>query len=261
MNSGSKVKKLFWPLLQKQALHTAHCLHATSILEYEDIRRMGFRQPVCLVPNGIDLPEKTATLEEKRKEILYLGRLHPTKGLDNLLNAWSKLEREFSTWCLIIAGPDASYGKGDQYALYLKDLVRKLNLKHVRFPGALYGEAKYQAYRAASLFVLPTRSENFGMSVAEALASGTPTIVTKGAPWKDLESHGAGWWIPIGVEPLTDCLRAAMRLNALQLFEMGGVGRVWMGKDFSWNDIGLRMLEAYQWLTMETARPGHVILD
>jgi glycosyltransferase involved in cell wall biosynthesis len=109
----------------------------------------------------------------------------------------------------------------------LRALAMALGLTRVSVEGPIYGDAKTTAYRDADVFVLPTLNENFGLTVAEALAAGTPAISTKGAPWNGLESEGCGWWIDHGVEPLAEALARAMALPREALKEMGDKGREW----------------------------------
>ncbi len=242
-SSGSKLKGLFWLLVQKAALTATTCFHATAQSEYEDIRRMGFRQPVCIIPNGIDISPAGQAPSSDERILLFLGRIHPVKGLDNLLRAWQVCEPSFSEWRLRIAGPD-----NDGYLPKMQALAEELRLKNVAFCGPLYGEAKHAAYREADIFVLPTHSENFGMTVAEALAVGTPAIVTRGAPWSGLGPHRAGWWIDVGVDPLVACLEEAMSRSRSELMGMGQSGQEWMKEEFSWVGIARKMLETYHWL-------------
>jgi len=124
----------------------------------------------------------------------------------------------------------------------------------------LFGEEKLRAYQAASLFVVSTHSENFGMTVAEALAAGTPAIVSKGAPWRGLETEGAGWWIDIGVDPLIACLEKALRCSSSELEAMGQRGRTWMERDFSWPRIGQMMGQTYRWILQGGTPPAWVRL-
>ena len=261
MQSGSKAKWIMWPLYQKKALKIANCIHATCEEEYADIRRLGFHQPVCILPNGVDLPDASMIKTEREQSVLYFGRLHPVKGIDRLLKAWAKLETSFQNWRLKIAGPDKGYHGGTKYSDELRRLAGDLNLKNVDFIGPQYGDAKFVTYGGASIYVLPTNSENFGLTVAEALASGTPAIVTKGAPWQGLESNKAGWWIDIGVEPLFKSLEKAMSLSSQELQSMGMNGRHWMEMDFGWKGIGQRMLETYQWLCNNGENPQHVRMN
>lgn len=246
-------KKIFWHLLQAPALREAACFHATAESEYDDIRRLGFRQPVAIIPNGIDIPEGIAERSRNSRTLLFLGRIHQKKGLDMLLPAWAAVQGRFPEWHLKIVGPDDG-----GYLRRMRQLADKLGLKRVDFTGALLGEAKWQAYRDADLFVLPTYSENFGLSVAEALASGIPAIVTKGAPWCDLEDRGVGWWIDISVSALVASLDRALSRPRTELDAMGTRGREWMKADFSWKRVCETMRQTYSWVRQGGAPPPWV---
>jgi len=143
----------------------------------------------------------------------------------------------------------------------MKALASKWKLKRVHFVGPLYGDAKLSAYRDAELFVLPSHSENFAVTVAEALAAGTPAIVTKGAPWSGLDTHRAGWWINVGVDSLVSALERAMAESPDELGQRGRVGREWMIQDFSWATIGIRMDQTYRWLIDGGKTPSWVKKD
>ncbi len=232
------------------------CFHATAQSEYEDIRRMGFLQPVAIIPNGIDVPPLQEKAGGGLRTLLFLGRIHPKKGLDMLLPAWRAVQSRFQDWRLRIVGQDNG-GYLDQ----MRSLATELGLERIEFSGPLYGHDKWRVYGEADLFVLPTYSENFGMAVAEALSAGTPTIVTRGAPWHDLESYGAGWWIEIGLDPLVACLETAMSLSPRDLAAMGQRGRDWMVREYSWSRIGWQMAETYRWMLQGGERPAWVIED
>lgn len=260
MNYGSWTKAVFWPVLQRPALRHADCFHATSEAEYEDIRRLGFDQPVAVIPNGIDLPpNEDKAVASAQRTLLFLGRIHKTKGLDLLLRAWAELQVDFPDWYLLIVGSDEGYHGSSGYLAELRQTTVDLGLARVTFAGELHGSKKRAAYRRAELFVLPTHSENFGIAVAEALAAGIPAVVTRGAPWQGLIEYGAGWWIDISVEALIVGLRGAMSLDPLTLETMGQNGREWARKDFAWDGIGRMMSDTYRWLVGELAeRPEWV---
>jgi glycosyltransferase involved in cell wall biosynthesis len=257
MATGSRVKLLFWPLVQRPALTSVSCFHATALSEYEDIRRLGFKQPVAVIPNGIDVPvEKSNIASSTRKTLLFLGRIHPEKGIDNLIRAWNCVYQRFPQWRLNIVGPNHG-----GYLEKMQNLSQRLGVERCTFSPPLYGAEKFDAYREAELFVLPSPSENFGNTIAEALSVGTPVITTKGAPWAELETKQAGWWIEIGVEPLVSCLNSAFSKSSNELNEMGTRGRAWMIQDFKWRDISHDMDSTYRWLLAGAAKPRCVIAE
>jgi glycosyltransferase involved in cell wall biosynthesis len=237
-------KRIFWRTLQSETITKAVCLHATAEAEYDEIRRFGLTAPVAVIPNGIDIPPvaRSAPRSDKRK-LLFLGRVHPVKGVDHLLRAWRNVQEQFGDWELHIVGPDEG-GHGR----LMQDLSRQLGAERVLFAGPLYGDEKSQMYRAADLLVLPSRSENFGNVVAEALAHGVPAIVSKAAPWEALTQLGCGWWHDIGEGPLTEALRTALALSPTKLRGMGSCGRAFAERDLSWSRIGEMMHLTYQWV-------------
>ncbi len=247
-------KRLMWWAGQGEAVKASHCFHATSSDELRYIRERGFRQPVAVIPNGIDIdPPGVERERPERRRLLFLGRIHPVKGVDLLLEAWRELQDETPEWELRIVGPD-SEGYQSQY----EQLTARLGTERVRFDGPVYGADKANAFRQADLYVLPTHTENFGITVAEALAQGVPAIVTRGAPWEGLETNECGWWIEIGKGPLVECLRQALRLSRERLAVKGERGREWMKRDFGWPRIGRMMRETYTWLLGGGAPPEHV---
>lgn len=254
-SSGSLIKRAFWPLAQRPALTKTTCFHATAYSEYESIRGLGFRQPVAIIPNGVDIPPWGERRHDQKRTLLFLGRIHPVKGVDFLLRAWGAVQDRFPDWSLRIVGNDASFHAPSGYLSEMRQLSASLGLVRVEFSGVLYGEAKWQAYREADLFVLPTHSENFGISVAEALAAGTPAVVSRGAPWAGLLTEGAGKWIDIGLDPLVAALEEMLSRSQPELIAMGRRGRAWMQRDFSWHIIGRQMADVYEWILGDAASP------
>lgn len=253
LSRSKRVKQVLWPL-QRRALSGADLLHATCEEELSEIRAMGFTTPVAVVPNGIDLPVvQKRVMTSSRRTLLYLGRIHPIKGLDRLLEAWQRLHAEHPEWELKIVG------QGEQaHVREVVSMATSLALHRVSFPGPVYGEDKSKAYFDADLFVLPTHSENFGMVVAEALAHGCPAVVSQGAPWHGLERERCGWWVPNDAESLTQTLDSAMRLSTDALAEMGMRGRAWMQRDYSWTSVAERMESAYSWILTGGVAPSCV---
>jgi glycosyltransferase involved in cell wall biosynthesis len=251
-------KQVFWRLLQGSAIRDAACFHATSEQEYEEIRAFGLVVPVAIIPNGVDIPEFAARSEAASitdRVVLSLGRLHPKKGLDTLVRAWAQIERDHPGWRLRIVGPDEA-----GYAHELAGLISSLGIRRAAIEGPVYGDAKWQTYRAADLFVLPSLNENFGLTVAEALATGIPVIATKGTPWSGLTAEGCGWWVDHGVDALASALDRAMAMPRTASDAMGMKGRAWMTRDFSWDRVGREMLDMYRWVkeNRETRIPHSV---
>ena len=255
MNSGLRyLKKIFWSFIQKPALSATTCFHATSMTEYYDIRMQGFTQPVAIIPNGIDIPPYEKLIKGPLKTVLFLGRIHPIKGLDMLLPAWKVLQDRHPDWTLRILGPDH---RG--YLGKMKTLARELDLTRVEFLEPVTGVEKAKELAGADLFILPSYSENFAISVAEALASGLPAIVTKGAPWDGLVRHRAGWHIDIGSNALIEAFDLAMNLSRGELEQMGLRGRQWMIDEFAWERIAYQMTETYAWILGARDMPEWVI--
>jgi glycosyltransferase involved in cell wall biosynthesis len=251
-------KRAMWWLGQRRTLERTACFHATSEAEYVSVREAGLRAPVAIVPNGIDLPAAVARRAEgaRPRRLLFLGRVHPKKGVDTLLDAWARVARRFPDWELSVVGP----GEGT-YGDEMRRRAELLGSPRVRFHEGAYGDDKWRTMAEAQLFVLPTRAENFGIAVAEALASSLPAIVTKGAPWGGLAAERCGWWIEQGVDALAAALEYALALPAEELLAMGERGRAWMSRDFSWRAIGETMARTYEWTVRGGPAPAWVRVD
>lgn len=246
-----------WWLYQRRDLSCATLLAATSEQEVRDIRRWVPKKNVALVPNGVEIPASSA--EPRRgagnqpRKIVFLGRIHPVKGLKNLVEAWHLVRP--AGWHCILAGPDEA---GHQTELGA--LLRQRNLASVfEFPGMIEGERKWALLREADVFVLPSFTENFGVAAAEALACAVPVITTKGTPWKDLVDHRCGWWVAIGAEPLAAALREATSLSDPQRYKMGQRGLRLVEEKYSWPQIGANMKAVYDWVLGGGAKPACVI--
>lgn len=272
LKKGWLKKKIFRWLLQNQVLRRADMFHATSEKEYEEIRAAGYKQPVAIVPIGMEVPEirlrsKVDGGEGRLHRVAFFGRLHKVKAVDRLVQAWEIITKEpdhhcqhqlstsFHDWELVIAGPDCgARGELEQY-------IADHKIPQVRFVGEINGAAKYDFLSAADLYVLPSFTENFGITVAEALACCTPAIVSKGTPWHGVEDNHCGWWVENTPEVLAETLRKAMLLSGEDRSVMGESGKEWIRRDFSWGGIGAKMKAAYEWLLNDGERPEYVKID
>lgn len=249
MNYKSHIKQPLWHLLQKPALDRCDCYHATAAQEYDDIRRAGLSGPVAIIPNGVYIPKLSNDLA-KKKQLVFLSRIDPKKGLDMLLPAWTNLAETYPDWELYIAGPLTT-----EYAHEIRDLSRTLRAPRVHFTGEVLGNHKSQLLSESAVFVLPTYSENFGIAVAEALAHGTPVITTTETPWREVTDTHSGWCIEPDQTQLESVLREAMDTPLFRLNEMGQNGRKWMEASFGWERIASMMLATYNWLLTGSDKP------
>lgn len=228
-------------MFQDATLAQATILHATTETEAEEFQTFGLKSPIAVVPLGIHVTAVPLTLREPFRRVLSLGRFHPKKGLDRLIEAWSRLEDKYPDWLLDLVGPD----EGGHMA-ELQKLAEKLCLRRVTIRPPLHGSERDACMAAAELFVLPTRSENFALTVPESLMMATPVIATKGAPWPGLVQEHCGWWIEQGVEPLVAALEEAMHLTDEERHILGQRGRAWMLRDYAWASVTDKMLNVYQ---------------
>jgi glycosyltransferase involved in cell wall biosynthesis len=225
MAHGRWKKRLAWSLYQHRDLQSATAFHVTSELEADEVRSLGFRQPIAVIPNGFDFPIQLPTKQKsEERHAIFLSRLHPKKGLTTLVRAWSAASMP-SNWRLTIAGPD-----------------------EVIFSGALDDSAKWQAYVNADLFVLPSYNENFGIVIAEAMAAGLPVVTTTGTPWSVLNERGYGWWVEPNVEMFAKSLREAASTSPDVLHDMGQRARDYVQKTFSWSETANKMITFYDQL-------------
>lgn len=239
-----KVALLLW---QRRLVSGAALIHATSHQECASIRAAGFRNPVCVVPNGIALPADVAGVAAPRsadapRRCVFLSRIHPKKGLPLLVKAWARVRP--AGWTLDIAGntEDAAH-EAD-----VRRLAASLGIDSIRFLGEQRGQRKWDLLQQADLFVLPSYSENFGIVVAEALACGVPVIATTGTPWSVLAEQGLGWWVAADEEAIAAALAAAVSEPAEALAARGRRGRQHALGHYGWDQLGRRMAAGYDWV-------------
>lgn len=240
MEYKSWKKKLAWRIYQKRDLQTTQGIHATATSEAHNLKKYKGEVPVYNIPWGIDLPPIMEKQKVDKKRILFLSRIQEKKGLRNLILAWSKINNP--EWEIIIAGPNENNHQQE-----LEQFIRKMELDHFfNFVGEVKGDHKDKLYRSADIFILPTFSENFGLVIGEALSYGIPVITTKGAPWELIEKYNAGYWIDIGVEPLTEALTNLMHTSPNQRHLMGQNGRRLIEEQYSWSNTTGKMINLYE---------------
>lgn len=245
-------KRLFWHLLQGPAYRHAAAWHANSAAEQADIAGFGVKAPVRTIPIGVDLPAALARHDpaKPRRTLLFLSRVHPHKNVRLLIGVWARLAQRHRDWDLVIAGSGEA-----RHVEEIVSFAGQIPNARISFTGPVGPELKSELLRDADLFVLPSRSEGFGIAVSEALAAGVPAVVTRGVPWHRLEPMGCGWWIEESAAALEAALSQAMTLSASERQAMGLNGRTWMKREFGWPAIAERMLDLYREVSDPRADP------
>ena len=247
-------KVLPWWLYQRSALRHANLLHATTDLEARWIRDLGFRLPIAEVPLGTDFSAGGPPLAARPHSVLFVGRIYPVKGLDLLLRAWATLAPALrDEWRLVLVGPDQAGHRAELLALAqtlgLNTQVAALDsarAAEVTFTGPLYGKDKVAAYHAAQLLVLPSHTENFGVIIPDALASGMPAIASAATPWVILAERGCGAQFELTPESLAATLTRFLSLTDAERQAMGERGQALVRERYTWPAIGHALESAYQ---------------
>jgi poly(glycerol-phosphate) alpha-glucosyltransferase len=273
LQNASWKKRIAALLYENEHLRDAACLRALCEAEAQSIRAYGMRNSVCIIPNGVDLPELVETsrlgaesllfqtVAQDRKILLYLGRLHPKKNVANLIRAWKQSLNSHPSarenWVLAIAGWDQV-----GYERELKTLTSDYGLMaSVRFLGPLFGQEKDAAYRACDAFILPSLSEGLPMTVLEAWAYAKPVLMT--AECNLPEGFAAGVAVQIGTSPaeIAAGLKKLTEMSDSDRTAMGGRGRTLVATKFSWPRIGEEMRSVYEWVLGGGTPPEAVRVD
>ena len=256
----SKYKKYFFKNIfrQNELLKKCDGFHATSIKEKNEIRILGYKQPIAIISNGINMPSQyKKSFNKNRTKFLYLGRIHPIKGLDLLIKVWKKIDNENAS--LDICGFKKNYEDLNYYKS-LKKLTKKLGIKNITFSDEVSGEDKKQKFIENDVFILPSKSENFGLVIAEAMSYGLPVITSEHTPWKFLEEKKCGWVVKLNEKSLLSTINVAKGLNPIDLKEMGYRGRLLVKNKYNWNKLNAKYSEYYNWLNTGGNNPEFVDL-
>lgn len=256
-------KKAYAALLERAHVRHATCLHALTVAEAGQYREFGGRGPIAIVPNAVEIPEGRSPemfLESfpglrGRRLVLFLGRLHPKKGLDLLAEAWLRVGSQHPDAVLVLAGPDS---EGTQAKLEAR-LGSEIAAGRVVLTGMLSGPMKWSALAAAEYFVLPSFSEGLSMSVLEAMGAGVPVLITHACHMPEVTAVGAGWEIEAAAEPLTGALDHVLTLSAEQNQATGEQGARLVADRYSPSRVAEQMSALYDF-ALSGRRSGNLLM-
>jgi glycosyltransferase involved in cell wall biosynthesis len=247
--SSRRTSKAIWDFLWYHGSDLQQLVvHLASEQEEENARARFPKLQTAVIPNGVDVPAELNPTESNRElRLLFIGRLDPIKGIENLLKACSTMAFNSELgWRLAIAGG----GKPAYVAQIKKQIVAYGLNERVRMVGEVLGDAKKKLFENSDVALVPSYKENFGIVVAESLAHGIPVIASRGTPWGGLEQKGCGLWVENDPETLASAIR---RISTMPMRTMGLRGREWMRRDFSWRSVANQMLDLYRESVRTTA--------
>jgi glycosyltransferase involved in cell wall biosynthesis len=280
-NAGWK-KKIAGALFENKTLRQAACLRALCLSEAEAIRSFGCENLICIIPNGADIPTRSFSdapwkrhLQPDVKILFYLGRLHPKKGLGNLIKAWAMVQNEESgikkseEWVLVLAGWDDGGHESE-----LKELCRKLEVSFmdvrdsnskpptsnsIFFVGPQFGDAKSDSYHQADAFILPSYSEGLPMTILEAWAHEKPTVMTPDCNLP--EGFEAGAAVRINTDPaeIFSGLERLFAMNSEARVKMGGQGLRLITEKFNWENVSSQLVEVSDWMLFGGTPPTTIL--
>lgn len=265
-NSAWK-KRVARLLFENENLRGAACLHALNEAEACAFRAAGLQNPIAVIPNGASLPDLTVRLaappggpgSDNRKILLFLGRIHPKKGVAELIRAWAVLRRFnpslVAAWRLVVAGwDDGGHLPG------LRKLIDELDLvDHVLFRGPVFGTEKEEVLRCADAFVLPSYSEGLPMAVLEAWSYGLPVFMTRACNLPEGFEKGAA--IEVSSDPKHLAETLGRHLASDDLATLGAKGRALVETRYTWEGVSADLRLVYLWLVHGGQPPVTVRFD
>lgn len=257
-------KKLMGALWYNKDIMSASCIHTTCQQEMEYVREYGYIGPIAVIPNPVVFPHGVSLkfIDESlkyrtpgKKQIGFLGRLHPIKKVENIIYAMALLnEKERKLLSFQVMGKF-----DDRYEAFLRAEVKRLNLENsVFFVGFVSGLEKYERLSQISALMVPSEQENFGMIVPEALICETPVYASLGTPWSELNEHSCGWWKDNKPETIVKVIREILGIDDAEIRKMGARGRQLIEKNYQQHKVACMMRDLYHWLLTGNNKPEFV---
>jgi glycosyltransferase involved in cell wall biosynthesis len=237
-------------LYQDKLLQNAACLHVNSVTEGRMLLELGIKAPIACLPVGVDLSAVRRTLEESagrgrvrvRPYVLYLGRIHPTKGIEPLLEAWRIARNRLGDWQLVVAGA----GESRYVEKCRRAAEGMIRAGSVVWLGRVDDYEKTRLYRDAEVYVLPSLNENFGNTVAEAFACKTPVISTTNTHWTMIEDRECGWLATSDPESLVGALTRCFESGVAERKRRGERGHDFVERDYTIESVVENMILLYR---------------
>lgn len=260
-------KKIYLNLVGRQTLRTAAAIHAITNAEKDHCKQLQTCSYIRVIPNGVDiepplsnqlmeryLPQEVALIPSQNPVLLFMGRLHPKKGLDILIPAFTQLlQRHPGVW-LVLAGPDPV-----GYQRELIELASSFQVQNrVLFPGMVTGLHKQALLQRADLFTLPSYSEGFSVAVLEALAAAKPVVISKTCYFNEVLSAGCGRVVDNSVSQLAQALSDLLDLDSPTRSLIGQRGRELVEQMYTWSSIAHQMHDLYGEVLTRTSRKPQI---
>ena len=243
-------KQLARPILEEPHFKAAHVIHALTRDEQKEIKDFGVRKPIAIIPNGVEIPDSSATRPaNQKKTLLFLGRLHPKKGLDQFIESWGVVAP--SDWVFKISGPGET-----EYVSKLQASIERLGIQDsVSISGPVYDKDKAEAFSTSHAFVLPSKSEGQPVAALEAWSYGLPILKTRECNLTEGFDLRAAKELSLNPEDQIRDLSSFLKFSDPDLDEMGKRGRDLVGRKFAWNKIGQSYESLYRWTIGEVPPP------
>jgi poly(glycerol-phosphate) alpha-glucosyltransferase len=250
-------KKIALSLIYKKIILESECIQVNSEHEYQSVRNLGFKNPVCLISNGVFLPDLSVKYEApwkvktNRKILLYLSRIHPKKGVHLLLEAWKHLNSSdlLNNWHLVMVGFS---DQGSAYEDKILDYIKYNNLQDsVSTMNGQYGMEMFSCYSNCDAFILPSFSEGAAIAALNAWAFSKPTIITPQCNLSDGFLFGASFETQPDTYSIINSILKLINTPTDELLLMGKRGRDMVELKYSWKAIAIKLLEIYNWMYLD----------
>ncbi|MCS4155842.1 poly(glycerol-phosphate) alpha-glucosyltransferase [Salinibacter ruber] len=267
LNNSRWKKQLAGWFYEDANLEEAACLHVFHDDEHRAVREYGVDTPVCVIPNGVALPGDTTTMAPPWEDqipsdhqvLLFLGRIHPKKGLQELLEGWKQVRTERSegrSWSLAIVGWDDGGHRSE-----LEQIARESGLSSVHFLGSMFGDEKEAAFHHADAFILPSHSEGLPVAVLEAWSYGLPVIKTPACNLPEGFEENAALRVTPDPESVAAGLRRLFNISAGRRAAIGDRGRALVEERFTWSSVAEQVYDVYRWMLGDAEAPTCVRFD